>query len=140
MEKAFRGLLGLIVLLVVFVVGVQVGIYRGRMLEREMVEKKLEPFVVDAAKVIACESAGKHDGVWGDGGKSYGRFQFQRKTFVYLARLSGIEGLEWKNERHQFILFRWAWENGHAKEWSCYKKIKAGNRKKRATQAVTVSF
>lgn len=137
MEKAFRRVLALIVLLVVFVVGVQVGIYKGRLLERE----KLEPFVLDAAKVIVCESAGGHDDVWGDGGKSYGRFQFQKNTFGYLAALSGIKGLEWKNERHQFILFRWAWENGYAKEWSCYRKIKGKARvKRREAQAVSVRF
>lgn len=123
MEKAYRCVLGLLMLLIVFVVGVQVGIDKGRLLEQEKLEAVIEPFVIDAAKVVACESAGKHDGVWGDGGRSYGRFQFQRRTFKYLADLSGIEGLIWKNERDQFRLFRWAWENGHARNWSCYKKI-----------------
>lgn len=86
-------------------------------------------------RVIDCESSGRHEGVWGDGGKSYGIAQFQKKTFYYLAAKAlksphspffkaGQSG-DWKDREDQIQLLSWAVKNGYGNLWSCYKPIPA---------------
>ena len=143
------------------------GIYRGRELEREemgeeqremsnklkLAEKKLEKMEdeLEHQKLIRaiamCESSGRHDGTWGDGGRSYGLFQFQKKTFYWLAKkisneqrvmsnednplnpplLRGTNKWNWKDVGHQYIVASWAVKNGYGNLWSCYKKGAAGH-------------
>ncbi|MBI3812950.1 MAG: hypothetical protein HY279_00580 [Nitrospinae bacterium] len=85
-------------------------------------------------RVIDCESSGRHEGVWGDGGKSYGIAQFQKRTFYYLAAkalksphppffMAGQRG-DWKDREDQIQLLTWAVKNGYGNLWSCYKQYK----------------
>lgn len=76
--------------------------------------------------IIKAESGGKHEGVWGDEGKSYGIVQFSKNTFEFLSEKSGIENLEWKNEYDQIVLLRWAIMNDFGSHWSTYEKAKKG--------------
>lgn len=75
-----------------------------------------------AIRIIKCESGWRHDGLWGDGGRSYGIAQFQFPTFARLARAAGFEGAEWHDRNHQISLLKWALANGHGREWTCYRK------------------
>jgi len=76
-----------------------------------------------AAAVIRCESGGRHDGVWGDGGRSYGIAQYQRRTFYALAEEAGLSAADWKSREDQVQLLVWAIENGRAGEWTCWRKL-----------------
>ena len=71
-----------------------------------------------------CESRNKHDNIWGDNGKAYGKFQFHEKTFNYLKVKYGVPGLQWKSEKDQEELFKRAIEDGQGKLWTCYREMK----------------
>ncbi len=78
-----------------------------------------------AERIIHCESRGIHD-VWGDLDykyPAYGKWQFQKRTFDWMADLAGYKGLEWKNEHHQDLVGMWALENGYESHWTCYRII-----------------
>jgi hypothetical protein len=70
-------------------------------------------------KILSCESGFRHDGVWGDDGKSYGMGQYQEGTFNHLKQLAGKPNLKWKNNKDQIWLLDWAIRNGFAKYWTC---------------------
>jgi hypothetical protein len=82
-------------------------------------------------KIIDCESSGRHEGIWGDGGRSYGIAQFQKMTFYSLAAKAlkspnppffrGRQRGDWKNREDQIKLLAWAVKNGYGNLWSCYK-------------------
>lgn len=72
--------------------------------------------------ILTCESGIKHEGTWGDGGKSYGIAQFQYATFDYLRNKAGRPGLRWKNRDDQIELLDWALRNGYGKYWTCFQK------------------
>ena len=76
-----------------------------------------------ALEIIVCESSMQHD-VYGDGDKSFGWAQFQKRTFEWMAQKAGFEKLQWKNPYHQLILLEWALKNGHGPHWTCYNKLK----------------
>ena len=78
-------------------------------------------------RILFCESSNRHEGVWGDLNykhHAYGIAQFQRRTFYWMAGLSGMQGLNWKNKEDQIWLLNWALENNLGKHWTCYNKIK----------------
>lgn len=110
---------------------IQIGIWRGRSLERqdiifEMLGLELEAEIqvltreVEIAEIIQCESGGRHDGVWGDGGRSYGIAQFQERTFDWLGEKAGMRDPNWKSREDQITLLRWAVANGYGYLWTCY--------------------
>ena len=112
-----------------FVCGVQIGIYKGRLLEKEKYQdvlienaslKKEIGKYQKAIEVINCESGGKHHGVWGDNGRSFGGLQIQQATFKELSEEMGKPNLQWWNFKHQVQVFFYALENDKAKKWSCY--------------------
>jgi len=75
-----------------------------------------------AERIIHCESRGIHD-VWGDLNykyPAYGKWQFQERTFYWMADLAGYKGLDWKNEHHQDLVGMWALRNGYENHWTCY--------------------
>lgn len=144
LEKLPRLLWRISLLLTLVIVLVQATMWQTRKTEREAIARELAENgtlieemrerlnAIEAeiamretmAKVIECESSGRHEGVWGDGGRSYGIAQFQRRTFGYLAEKSGIEGLDWKDRDDQIWLLRWSIDNGYGDLWTCYRKIK----------------
>ena len=80
--------------------------------------------------VINCESSGDHSKIgdtnyYKDGNlsPSYGIAQFQKGTFEWFKKLSGYNNLDIGNEEDQLILMRWAFDNGYAYHWSCWKNI-----------------
>ena len=78
-----------------------------------------------AERIIHCESRGIHN-VWGDLDykyPAYGKWQFQERTFYWMADLAGYKGLNWKNEHHQDLVGMWALENGYESHWSCYRIV-----------------
>lgn len=81
-------------------------------------------FVLETSQLIQCESGNK-DGIWGDGGRAYGRFQFWKKTFDSFVKEAGMEDLkmDWKNPEHQYYIWKWAYSNGKLRHWSCYKPV-----------------
>ncbi len=111
--------------------------------ERKLAEMEEEIEHQKLIKSIAmCESSLRHDGIWGDGGKSYGLFQFQRRTFYWLAgKISNEQRAmsnednppnppllrgnkwKWKDARHQYVVASWAIKNGYGDLWTCYKKL-----------------
>ena len=70
-----------------------------------------------------CESGNKHDGVWGDGGLAYGKYQFHSRTFDWMKDLAGKPELKRENLEDQEWLFKWAIKNGYGDHWTCYTKI-----------------
>lgn len=134
MLKVLSALCGALVLVAL---GAQAGLWKGRLLEREQMAadlaqmrrlldeagERLEELEtrVAAAEIIECESNGRHDGVWGDGGQSYGIAQFKKGTFDYLKKKAGEEGFEWKRREDQLALLRWALKNGYGGHWACYR-------------------
>ncbi len=72
-------------------------------------------------KIIQCESGGLHENVWGDNGKSYGWFQFQKESFYHISKKMGFKNAKWKSKKDQFIIAEWGIKNGYANWWSCYR-------------------
>jgi hypothetical protein len=73
-------------------------------------------------KILTCESGYRHDGVWGDNGKSYGIAQFQKRTFNNFKKLAGRPELSWYSQKDQLWLLDWALRHNFGKYWTCYKK------------------
>ncbi len=71
-------------------------------------------------QILTCESGIRHEGIWGDGGKSYGIAQFQYATFKDLRTQAGRQDLRWKNMHDQLWLLDWALRNGYGRYWTCY--------------------
>lgn len=71
-----------------------------------------------------CESRNGHDGVWGDHGKAYGRYQFHQRTFNWLRNKYGRPELQRTSLVDQEWLFQRAIEDGRGKLWSCFKKVR----------------
>ena len=94
-------------------------------LEKEII-KELEWKKLELA-IIECESGGRHKGVWGDGGRSYGILQYQEATFNKDAKLAGIQDADWHNKDHQLQAGRAALRRGEERQWwNCYKKTRGG--------------
>lgn len=74
-------------------------------------------------KIIACESGGRHEGVWGDNGKAYGIAQFWEATFYRFAKDAELENPDWYDREQQLYLLDWALENGLGHHWTCYRKL-----------------
>jgi len=70
--------------------------------------------------ILTCESGIKHEGVWGDNGKSYGVAQWQLRTFNEMKTKAGLPHLNWKSQKDQIHLLDFALRNGYGKYWSCY--------------------
>ncbi len=137
------GYLGVAVIVMgVMCLGVQLGIRKGRALERvetgaevELLGKRLAWAEAEQdrlegkhdliLRMIECESGGRHEGVWGDAGQSYGLLQVQKKTFYELAGKAGFEGANWKNAVHQLRVLSWALDNGYGRKWTCYQEASA---------------
>jgi hypothetical protein len=90
------------------------GIIKSLQYDLHVEKKKLE--------ILSCESGFRHDGIFGDNGKSYGIAQFKQKTFVYLRGLSGNMKLKYMNKEDQKWLLDWAIRNGQVHNWTCAKK------------------
>lgn len=135
--------------LIVLTVGLQIGMYKERStqtaeyIQGEFAKKNAETdklkiaynvvsFDLEVEKeklsILLCESGIKHEGVWGDGGESYGIAQWQYATFKDLRELAGRPWLKWKNRDDQIWLLDWALRNGYGKYWTCYSKRKGGQR------------
>jgi hypothetical protein len=134
--------------LLILIIGVQVGMYKGRLQavnesigetlaarDRQLALVKID---LDEARrqlakervkldILACESGFRHDGIWGDGGRSYGIAQFKQRTFRWLSGLAGRNNLRWANKHDQIWLLDWAVENGYAKHWTCYRPERYGD-------------
>lgn len=124
------------------IAGFVIGTGNGRSLERqaivgEFMELEAARASLDAetnrlhvervvAGIINCESGGRHNGLWGDGGRSYGVAQFNEQTFYRFAAKSGAPDLDWKSREDQIALLRWAVANGYGPSWSCYGKAANG--------------
>jgi hypothetical protein len=123
--------------LIILIAGIQIGLYKGRYQaitesvgqvlqakDRE-IQKLKEDIYVERAKlkIVLCESDGRHDNVWGDGGKSYGICQFQKPTFNWMRDLAGRPDLKWWSRDDQLALLDWALRNGYGKYWTCYGKV-----------------
>lgn len=78
-----------------------------------------------AINIILCESSMQHNGIYSDGGKSFGWAQFQKKTFREMSFEAGYQNLKYENPFHQLVLLEWAIKNGIAeKHWKkCWQKI-----------------
>ncbi|MBI5236702.1 MAG: hypothetical protein HY886_10715 [Deltaproteobacteria bacterium] len=94
----------------------------------DSIEARIDQLHVErvVAGIIDCESGGRHDELWGDGGKSYGVAQFNEETFHRFAAKAGMPHLEWKDRDDQITLLRWAVVNGFGRSWSCYGKAMTG--------------
>ena len=135
------------VLLLVLVVGVQLGLWQERSkntTEAIRAETAKQAMEIDRLKIalnearfnveierekfsiLTCESNIRHKGIWGDGGKSYGIAQFQLATFKDLREKAGRPELRWKNRDDQIWLLDWALRNGYGRYWTCFQK--AGSR------------
>lgn len=124
------------------IAGFALGTRNGRSLERQTIVAEVEELgaAIDSlnaetdrlntervvAGIINCESGGRHDGLWGDGGRSYGVAQFNEQTFYRFAAKSGAPNLDWKNREDQIVLLHWAVTNGYGPSWSCYGKAVNG--------------
>lgn len=132
----------MIVALVILALGIQIGLYRERSSQtaqavRAELDKKdaqldrlkiaLNDALFDLAverekfEIVLCESGLKHEGIWGDGGRSYGIAQFQYATFRDLRGQAGRPDLRWKNRDDQLWLLDWALRHGYGRYWTCYK-------------------
>jgi hypothetical protein len=81
--------------------------------------------------ILMCESSGRHEGVWGDLNSkhpAYGIAQFQKRTFLWMADLMGLENPDWKSEEQQIKVLDWALQNEMGCHWTCYKIYLAKNR------------
>ncbi len=140
-----RWFVRLIVFTMIFIVGQQVGVYRtaseqsaGAIRQRleekdraiELLKTSLRKARFEIAiereklSILACESGIRHEGIWGDGGKSYGVAQFQYATFKDLRTQAGRPDLHWTNMQDQLWLLDWALRNGYGRYWTCYRRTR----------------
>lgn len=123
-----KWIIKLVVAWAVTIILVQVGIRHGRNVEKAewQARRQIEAdilFVRVLEEIIQRESSGKHDGIWGDEGKSYGIAQFQEKTFYWLAKKAGLQDPNWKNEAQQIALLAWAVKNGYGNLWTAVRQM-----------------
>jgi len=123
-----------ILMLLILVIGLQIGIWHGRNLERKENIKEINLYLqseIDALRhelnkrekaleVIGCESNGRHIGVWGDNGKSLGWLQWQYKSFRHIVNEMGKPELRWTDRDHQLEAFLYAIDNGYEHWWTCF--------------------
>jgi hypothetical protein len=76
--------------------------------------------------ILTCESKFRHDGMWGDNGKSFGIAQFQKVTFDELKKRAGRPNLNWYDMNDQLFLLDWSIRNGYAEKWTCSSSNKKG--------------
>lgn len=134
-----------VIILAILTIGVQVGLYKERSTQtaraireqlaakdRHIDELKIVLSAVhfdleverEKLSILTCESGIRHEGIWGDGGRSYGIAQFQYATFKDLRTQAGRPALAWKNMRDQLWLLDWALRHGYGRYWTCYGKTK----------------
>jgi|GEM_PF-3471881 len=136
-ERFSKILMRVLVILLILMIGVQIGMKAERdrlfadlrqcMEEKNILVKRIEELnkemktlrILD--ELARCESGYRHY-VWGDNGKSYGILQFQERTFKYLAKKAGMDGLNWNDSVDQIVLAKWAINNGYGKYWSCFNR------------------
>lgn len=85
-----------------------------------------EKFIIETINLVICESNNKHDGVWGDNGKAYGRFQFWKIGFYDLVEKTGNQDLllNWQNSTDQYFIYKEAYKIGEvSQKWTCYKPV-----------------
>lgn len=134
MNKRDKVIAGAIIAVVMIIALLQLGMYAGRKAEAQAAS----PSYLDQLKIrltateyeleierekmsiLLCESGIRHEGTWGDGGKSYGIAQFQLATFKDLRKEAGRPELQWKNRDDQLWLLDWALRHGYGKYWTCY--------------------
>jgi hypothetical protein len=93
--------------------------------DMELLKKQIDTLQTDLRieqeklVILSCESKFRHDGIWGDNGRSYGIAQFQKPTFDELKTRAGKTTLQWTKQEDQLWLLDWALRNGYAKKWSC---------------------
>lgn len=150
MKKHELIVIGAIAAVIIGIVLIQTGIRQGRLLASEesgLAGAGLKPAraEIDILKeqltaarfdleveqeklaILLCESNIRHEGVWGDGGRSYGIAQFQQATFNDLKKEAGRPQLRWMDREDQLWLLDWALRNGYGEYWTCYgKTAKAG--------------
>ena len=135
------------VVLVILLIGVQSGMWKERSTQtaaaiKEQLDKKeatidrltinLNNVSYDLAveqeklAILLCESGIKHEGQWGDGGKSFGIAQFQKATFNDLKKAAGRPELQWKVRADQLWLLDWALRHGYGRYWTCFSKEGTG--------------
>ncbi len=132
-----------IVTLFILAAGFQVGLYKERStqtaqairLEFEKKEAQIDRLKIalndttfsleverEKLSILLCESGISHEGIWGDGGRSYGIAQFQFATFKDLRGQAGRPDLQWKRRDDQLWLLDWALRHGYGRYWTCYGK------------------
>jgi len=115
------------------IVLVQIGIFHGRKLERNCWENALEEVnheyeqLLLLERIIKLESNGKHEGIWGDNGRSYGLAQFSADTFFWLAEKMGLENPDWTSWQDQIVVLNYAVRSGFGKHWSTFEKAKGND-------------
>lgn len=92
-------------------------------IERQAKEFNVNPQIMSGT--IQCESRYDND-VIGDSGKARGIAQFWKSTFNMFKEKSGMKELRYESEDDQIKLMAWAFSNGYAKHWTCYRLIKSG--------------
>lgn len=80
---------------------------------------------------MECESSGITTAV-GDHGLAYGPFQWHQTSFNWLKSVAIKKGepfkdLQYKDPNDQITLAAWAFANGYADQWSCYKQLSSRN-------------
>lgn len=128
LTKLEKWIIRLVAVLTIASILIQIGILHGRKVERAewQARKQIEDdilFVRVLEEIIQRESSGKHDGIWGDEGKSYGIAQFQESTFYWLAEKADLQDPDWKDESQQITLLAWAVKNGYGGLWTAVKQM-----------------
>lgn len=127
MSKAFAFFLLLIFSIVTFYVGLHVGRadmktqYAARIDGLHAQTLALAKKYSTLAKIINCESGGRHDDIFGDGGAAYGIAQFHRATFKEMAGFAGCENCRYTDRADQLKLLSWAYDHDRLGAWSCYE-------------------
>lgn len=76
--------------------------------------------------IIGCESQWNPRAL-GDGGRSYGLFQYQKASFDRMAKAFGEE-LDYYSPYDQIKLGVWSINNGYASEWTSFRAIQNGGK------------
>ena len=90
------------------------------LIEKYALEQGLDPETM--IRLAFCESSLKTQ-IWGDSDRehpAYGIYQYQERTFYWLAGKFGFKG-DWKNTEDQIELTMIAFKNGYQNLWSCYE-------------------
>ena len=110
-----------VISMVLYVAGYSNGFQKGEQAGITECQDMLRDNITEVmANYIIARESSHRPGQWGDFDKpfrTYGKAQFQKRTFYWMAGMAKLDKPDWKNEEQQVRLLKWALVNGYGSHW-----------------------